>query len=121
MNRGHRELCASKRWSTHIRETLVPWVVGDRSLGGSILEIGPGPGLTTDVLRSRTRRVTAVEADRGAARRLDRRLAGTNVTVVNADATAMPFRGGTFSAAIAMTMPHHVPTAEAQDAPLAET
>ena len=120
MNRGHRELCASERWGTHIRETLVPWVLGDRPLGGSVLEIGPGPGLTTDVIRTRTRKVTAVEADRAAARRLDRRLAGTNVTVVNADATAMPFRSGRFSAAIAMTMLHHVPTAEAQDALLAE-
>lgn len=121
MNSGHRELCASERWGRHIRETLVPWVLDDRSLGGSVLEIGPGPGLTTDVLRSRTRRVTVVEADRAAARRLDRRLAGANVTVVNADATAMPFRGGRFSAAVAMTMLHHVPTTEAQDALLAET
>ena len=120
MNRGHRELCASDRWGTHIRETLVPWVLGDRPLGGSVLEIGPGPGLTTDVIRTRTRKVTAIEADRAAARRLDRRLAGTNVTVVNADATAMPFRSGRFSAGIAMTMLHHVPTAEAQDALLAE-
>jgi SAM-dependent methyltransferase len=121
MNSGHRELCASERWGTHIRETLVPWVLGDRSLGGSVLEIGPGPGLTTDVIRLRTRKVTAVEADSTAARRLERRLAGTNVTVIEADATAMPFRGGRFSAAIAMTMLHHVPTAEAQDALLAET
>jgi ubiquinone/menaquinone biosynthesis C-methylase UbiE len=121
MNRGHRELCASKRWGTHIRETLVPWVLGDRPLGGSVLEIGPGPGLMTDVLRSRTRKVTVVEADGAAATRLSRRLADTNVTVVHADATAMPFRGGRFSAAIAMTMLHHVPTAEAQDALLAET
>ena len=120
MNRGHRELCASERWGTHIRETLVPWVIGDRPLGGSVLEIGPGPGLTTDVIRSRTRRVTAVEADGAAAKRLDRRLAGTNVTVVNADATTLPFRGGRFSAGVAMTMLHHVPSVEAQDALLAE-
>lgn len=120
MNRGHRELCASKRWGTYIRETLVPWVIGDRPLGGSVLEIGPGPGLTTDVIRARTRRVTAVEADIAAATSLDRRLAGTNVTVVNADATAMPFRSGRFSAAIALTMLHHVPSAEAQDALLGE-
>ncbi|HEV8402519.1 MAG TPA: class I SAM-dependent methyltransferase [Candidatus Limnocylindrales bacterium] len=120
MNRGHRELCASKRWGRHIRETLVPWVIGERPLGGSVLEIGPGPGLTTDVIRSRTRMVTAIETDDAAATRLARRLTGTNVTVVNADATAMPFRGGRFSAAVAMTMLHHVPSPEAQDALLAE-
>ena len=116
MNRGHRELCASERWGKHIRETLVPWVLGDRPLGGSVLEIGPGPGLTTDVLRPLTRKVTAVEADAAAASHLAGRLAGTNVTVVNADATAMPFRRGRFSAGVAMTMLHHVPTAESQDA-----
>ncbi len=120
MNRGHRELCASERWGKHIRETLVPWVLGDRPLGGSVLEIGPGPGLTTDVLRPLTRKVTAVEADGAAARRLAGRLAGTNVTVVNADATAMPFRSGRFSAGVAMTMLHHVPTVAAQDALLTE-
>ena len=49
MNRGHRQLCASARWGRYIRDELVPWVVGERPLGGSVLEIGPGPGLTTDV------------------------------------------------------------------------
>jgi SAM-dependent methyltransferase len=120
MNRGHRELCASDRWGTYIRETLLPWVVGDRQLGGSTIEVGPGPGLTTDVLRSRTRRLTAVESDGRAAARLERRLAGTNVTVVEADGTALPFRSGRFSAGIAMSMLHHVPSADAQDALLAE-
>ncbi len=121
MNRGHRELCASARWGRYIRDELVPWVIGDRPLGGSVLEIGPGPGLTTDVLRSRTRRLTAVEADQRVAASLARRLAGTNVTVVHADAAGMPLRSRRFTAAVAMTMLHHVPSAEAQDALLAET
>jgi SAM-dependent methyltransferase len=120
MNRGHRNLCASERWGDHIRDTLMPWVLGERVLGGSVLEIGPGPGLTTDLLRPRTRRLTAVESDRGVANALGQRLAGTNVTVINADAAAMPFRSGRFSAAIAMTMLHHVPSPEAQDALLTE-
>lgn len=121
MNRGHRELCASARWGAYIREELVPWVIGDRVLGGSALEIGPGPGLTTDVLRMRTRRLTTVETDRRAAGALGRRLADTNVTVVHADAVTMPFRAGRFTAGLAMTMLHHVPSAAAQDALLAET
>jgi ubiquinone/menaquinone biosynthesis C-methylase UbiE len=61
-----------------------------------------------------------VESDARAAASLERRLAGTNVTVVRADARVMPFRRGRFTAAIAMTMLHHVPTAEAQDTLLAE-
>ncbi|MGH2595827.1 MAG: class I SAM-dependent methyltransferase [Actinomycetota bacterium] len=120
MNRNHRELCASGEWGDYIRDDLLPWVLGDRVLGGSVLEIGPGPGLSTDLLRSRTRRLTAIESDRRAAASLDRRLAGTNVTVLGADATDMPFRGGRFTAAVAMTMLHHVPTVPLQDALLAE-
>jgi SAM-dependent methyltransferase len=120
MNRGHRELCASARWGRYIQDELVPWVVGDRSLGGSVLEIGPGPGLTTEVLRSRTRRLTAVEADAKAATSLRRRMTGTNVTVVHADAVSMPLRSSRFTAGVAMTMLHHVPTVAAQDALLAE-
>jgi SAM-dependent methyltransferase len=120
MNKGHAQLCASARWGRYIREDLLPWVIGDRALGGSALEIGPGPGLTTDVLRSRTRRLTAVEADGKAAAKLAQRLADTNVSVVKADAVAMPFRSSRFTAGLAITMLHHVPTVEAQDALLAE-
>jgi SAM-dependent methyltransferase len=94
MNRNHRELCASDGWGEYIRDDLLPWVTGDRFLGGSVLEIGPGPGRSTDLLRMQTRRLTAVESDARAARSLERRLAGTNVTVVRADAVAMPFRPG---------------------------
>ena len=120
MNRNHRELCASDGWGEYIRDDLLPWVLGERPLGGSVLEIGPGPGLSTDLLRSRTRRLTAIESDRRAAASLERRLAGTNVTVVDADATDMPFRRGRFTASVAMTMLHHVPTVQLQDALLAE-
>jgi SAM-dependent methyltransferase len=120
MNRNHRELCASDGWGDYIRDDLLPWVLGDRLLGGSVLEIGPGPGLSTDLLRSRTRRLTAVESDRRAAVSLERRLAGTNVTVVSGDAVVMPFRRGRFTAGVAMTMLHHVPTVALQDALLAE-
>jgi SAM-dependent methyltransferase len=121
MNRNHLALCASDGWGEYIRDDLLPWVTGDRFLGGSVLEIGPGPGRSTDLLRMQTRRLTAVESDARAARSLERRLAGTNVTVVRADAATMPFRRGRFTAAIAMTMLHHVPTARAQDALLAES
>ena len=88
MNRGHRQLCASARWGRYIRDDLVPWVVGDRPLGGSVLEIGPGPGLTTDVLRSRTRAADRRRGGRTAAASLQRRMTGANVTVVHADAVA---------------------------------
>ena len=40
--------------------------------------------------------------------------------VLEADASDLPFDDGTFTGAAAMTMLHHVPTAAAQDALLAE-
>jgi SAM-dependent methyltransferase len=120
VNAGHRKLCSSAGWGEYIRKDLLPWMLGNRPLGGSVLEIGPGPGLSTDLLRGRARRVTAVETDLRAARVLERRLEDTNVTVVHADATDLPFRRGRFTAGVAMTMLHHVPTREAQDALFAE-
>ena len=55
-------------------------------LGDDVLEVGPGPGLTTDLLRQRVAKVTAVELDEQLATALAGRLAGTNVDVVHADA-----------------------------------
>ena len=115
MNRFHRWYCRSERWGARLRESVIPWVVGDRDLGDDVLEVGPGPGLTTDLLRARVAALTALEVDRQLAAALGARLRGTNVTVVEGDATAMPFEDGRFSAAVSFTMLHHVPTAEQQD------
>jgi SAM-dependent methyltransferase len=120
MNSDHRVFCASPEWGDYLRDELLPWVLGDRTLGDSALEVGPGPGLTSELLRPLTGRLTTVEADEETADALVKRFADTNVTVVHADAVRMPFSEATFSAAIALTMLHHVPSAAAQDAVLAE-
>ena len=120
VNANHRDLCSSDEWSDYMRDELLPWVLGDRDLGEDVLEVGPGPGVTTELLRPRSKRLTVVEADPEAAEGLHQRFDGTNVTVVHADGAAMPFPTGRFSAAIALTMLHHVPTVAAQDALFAE-
>jgi 16S rRNA (adenine1518-N6/adenine1519-N6)-dimethyltransferase len=51
----------------------------------TVVEIGPGRGALTDVLRERAKRVIAIELDRALAERLRARYAGTNVEVVQAD------------------------------------
>jgi ubiquinone/menaquinone biosynthesis C-methylase UbiE len=61
-----------------------------------------------------------VEIDAALAKSLSRRLDGRNVTVLNEDATAMPFPDASFDAAVSFTMLHHVPSAELQDRLLAE-
>ncbi|HXU25504.1 MAG TPA: class I SAM-dependent methyltransferase [Tepidiformaceae bacterium] len=120
MNAQHLVFCSSPEWARVVEEEMLPWVLGHHDLGDDMLEVGSGPGLTTDVLRKRVPRLTAVELDEALATRLATRLAGTNVEVVQADATAMPFEAGRFSAAGSFTMLHHLPSVALQDRMLAE-
>jgi ubiquinone/menaquinone biosynthesis C-methylase UbiE len=120
MNQEHLRLCASAEWATTVKRDILPWVVDGRELGDDLLEVGPGPGLTTDVLRSMVARLTAVEVDASLASALAQRLAGSNVEVVHADATNLPFEDRRFSAATCLTMLHHVPSVREQDALLRE-
>ena len=119
MNRLHRWLCRSDRWHRTIAERL-PWAIGDTDLGENVLEIGPGPGVTTDLLRAAVPRLTALELDATLARSLSARLKGSNVQVIEGDATAMPFGDSEFSGAVSFTMLHHVPSPELQDKVLTE-
>jgi 16S rRNA A1518/A1519 N6-dimethyltransferase RsmA/KsgA/DIM1 with predicted DNA glycosylase/AP lyase activity len=82
VNRAHLEFCSSQEWARLVEDELLPWVLDGRELGDDLLEVGPGPGLTTDVLRRRAARVTAVELDLALAEKLASRLAGSNVRVV---------------------------------------
>jgi SAM-dependent methyltransferase len=89
-------------------------------LGQDLLEVGPGPGLTTDILRQQFPRVTSLEIDPRLAVALGHRMQGTNVRVLEGDAAAMPFRDASFTGAVAFTMLHHVSSAPLQDSLLAE-
>jgi len=120
MNEQHLKRCASAEWAETIEREILPWAVGGRDLGDDVLEVGPGPGLTTEVLRRSVKRLTAVEVDAELAQALATRLSGSNVEVLHADATALPFEPGRFSAATCFTMLHHVPSAEDQDRLLGE-
>jgi SAM-dependent methyltransferase len=120
MNLLHRWYCGSSRWAALVEGALLPWALDGLELGAELLELGPGPGITTDVLRRRGARVTAVELDAALASRLARRLAGSSVRVVRGDGTALPFRDGSFDAAAVFTMLHHVPSVALQDRLLAE-
>lgn len=120
MNREHLTLCSSTEWAEAVQRWIIPWVLEGVDLGDDVIEIGPGPGLTTDVLRTKVHRLTAVEIHPDLAAALAARLAHANVDVICADATQMPLPAGRFSGAVCLTMLHHVPTADRQDAVLTE-
>lgn len=115
MNKGHLEYLASAAWAESLRTELLPWLEQAGDLGDDVLEIGPGPGLTTDLLRARAHAVTAVEIDEDLAGALATRLADTNVSVVLADATTLSLTPDRYSAATCFSMLHHMPSPAAQD------
>jgi ubiquinone/menaquinone biosynthesis C-methylase UbiE len=120
VNKQHLDFCSSDEWADALKKWIVPQALADVDLGDDLLEVGPGPGRTTDLLRAMAPKITAVEIDVDLADALTKRMAGTNVEVVNADATALPFPDGRFSAAVSFIMLHHVPTPEQQDQLLAQ-
>ncbi len=120
MNEEHLRLCASTEWAELVERVLLPWVLDGHGLGDEVLEVGAGPGLVTDALRQRVPLLVAAEVDGQLATALRQRLSGTNVEVVRADATALPFASGRFSTVACFTMLHHVPTVAMQDQMLRE-
>ena len=54
MNEFHLQMLASPMWAEMLQRDLLPWVDSVADLGDDVLEVGPGPGLTTDLLRERT-------------------------------------------------------------------
>lgn len=118
MNENHLALLATEDWRNVLRDLVFPFAFkgGKPSdLGGDALEVGPGPGLTTDLLLEELPRLTAIELDPELADALSARTDPARLTVVHGDAAAMPFESGRFSGAASFTMLHHVPDAAGQD------
>jgi len=120
MNEMHLEFLASDGWAKMLETDLLPWIVESGDLGDDVLEIGPGPGLTTDILRARVPHVTALELDDDLAAKLAERLAGTNVDVVRGDATRSGLQSDRFTTATCFSMLHHMPEVQMQDDLFAE-
>jgi ubiquinone/menaquinone biosynthesis C-methylase UbiE len=120
VNENHRRLCPSPEWAEFLHTQVLPWLTDRAEIGPELIEVGPGPGASTEWLRHRVRRLVAVELDAKAAAVLCKRFADSNVEVVTADGTDLPFDDASFDTAASFTMLHHVPTAEMQDALLAE-
>lgn len=121
MNSYHRRLCRSDAWAAKVRTQVLPAVLDGLEPADEVLELGPGPGRTTEQLLGWASRLTALELERPAARALRARLPDPRLRVVAGDATAMPFADGRFDAVLCLTMLHHLPDAAAQDRLLAES
>ena len=118
MNVVHRVYCRSRRWRHHVGG-LLPWATDGVPLAGArVLELGSGPGLTTDWLAPRVGSLTALEVDPRDAAALRRRR--PDVAVVEASATAVPLPDASFDVVLCFTVLHHLPDAAAQDQLLAE-
>lgn len=113
-------MCASPEWAEHLQLDVLSPLLADVELGARMIEVGPGPGASTQWLRHRVGHLVAAEADPLAAATLAERFADTNVEVVPVDAARLPFADGAFDAAGAFTMLHHIPTREQQQRVLAE-
>jgi len=120
MNATHLKFLASPEWAHMVETELLPWVEAAGDLGDEVLEIGPGPGVTTDLLRQRVYRLTAVEMDPSLGAALKERLAGTNVSVIVADATRAGLPAIYFSTAAYFSVLHHMSSADHQDQLFAE-
>lgn len=117
---NHATLCASPEWAHYLQSEVLAPLLRNVDLGQRMIEVGPGPGATTDWLRERVGTLVAVEADPAAARALADRFTGSNVEVIVGDASQLPDQVGSFDSAGSFTMLHHVPSRARQRAVLAE-
>jgi SAM-dependent methyltransferase len=120
MNRHHAQLCPSPEWAHDLQTNVLPAVADGVDFGTAMIEVGPGPGAATDWLRHRVERLVAVEIETAAAARLRERFAGTNVDVLDGDASALALPDNSFDSAASFTMLHHLPTAQLQNRLLGE-
>jgi len=115
MNRFENWFCASSLWRFVTERKLLPWILSGYPLGDHVLEVGAGPGATTEELLRRASRVTSLEYDPDFVARLAERHKGSSLSVVRGDAAALPFPDHSFSSVLAVLVLHHLRSREEQD------
>lgn len=91
MNWFHQQVCRSGRWRRRLDRELLPSALQGVALAGDVLEVGPEPGPTSEWLRVRVPRLTALEVDSAAPISLQQRRGASGVRVLCGDGSAMPF------------------------------
>jgi len=120
MNAYETWFCGTRFWRWVTRRQVLPWILQGSKLGDHVLELGAGPGAATGELARLASRVTSLEYDHSFAAKLAARVKGSNASVIQGDAAALPFADGTFSSAIAILMLHHLRSKVLQDCAFAE-
>jgi SAM-dependent methyltransferase len=121
VNSAHRDLCSSERWAEHVRGEILPWATDGLPLPTRLVELGPGYGAATEVLRGEVGSLVAVEKDPMLAAGLRGRFSSDPaVEVREGDATALELGDDSVDGATCFTMLHHVPSAELQNRLFAE-
>ena len=120
MNVLENWFCGTSFWRRVTERAILPWMLAGYSLGDRVLELGAGPGATTEELRRRAKQVTSLEYDQKFAAKLGARFGNTNASVLQGDAAALPFGDESFSSVIAILVLHHLKSREQQERAFAE-
>jgi SAM-dependent methyltransferase len=121
MNENHDRVCPTPEWAGYLQTEVLPQAVGGVELGTRMLEIGPGPGASTEWLRHRVEHLVALELEEPAAAALAERFAdAANVEVHTGDAAHIRWPADSFDSVGCFTMLHHVPTVALQNKILSE-
>jgi ubiquinone/menaquinone biosynthesis C-methylase UbiE len=107
--------CATRYWRRVTHENVLPWILSGSELGDHVLEIGAGPGAATQELRRLAPRVTSLEWSHAFAASLAARALDGSGSVLQADATALPFAEKSFSSSIGILVLHHLRSIEQQE------
>jgi ubiquinone/menaquinone biosynthesis C-methylase UbiE len=118
MNSFENWFCASGLWRYLTERRWLPWLLERTDLGEHVLEVGAGPGAATAELSRRVHRVTSLEYSHDFCVKLQGRVSGASV--VQGDASVLPFASQTFSSTIAVLVLHHLRSSDAQDRAFAE-
>ena len=120
MNALENWFCSTSFWRRMTQRQILPWLLNGYSLGENVLELGAGPGATTEDLQRRCSHVTSLEYDHRFASQLGARYAKTNVCILQGDASSLPFPDCTFSSATAILVLHHLKSRGQQEKAFAE-
>ena len=120
MNALENWFCATAIWQRVTQSTLLPWIVSGSTLGDHVLELGSGHGAGTPELRRLAPRVTSLDYNHTFAAHLAVRNMSANGSVLQGDASVLPFAENRFSSVIAILMLHHLRSSEQQDRAFSE-